>query len=69
MLFGMFVVFPLTLMVWRGVWGIIDEYITAPPDAIFYRAGISKVSLKNSSSEDPPRNAHPCMYLVKNISK
>ena len=34
MLFALFVVAPLTLMVWRGIWGLIDEYITTINDEV-----------------------------------
>ena len=30
MTFSMLILTPLTLMVWRGIWGIIDEYLTMP---------------------------------------
>ena len=34
MLFALFVVAPLTLMVWRGIWGLLDEYITTINDEV-----------------------------------
>ena len=34
LLFAMFVIAPLTLMVWRGIWGLLDEYITTINDEV-----------------------------------
>ena len=69
LVFVFFVVAPLTLMVWRGIWGLLDEYITTINDEVNITSSTYHPSTgcnfknKTHPSDDNLQNVHPGNFL------
>ena len=64
LLFTFLVVAPLTLMVWRGIWGLLDEYITTINDEVNITSSTYHPSTgchfnKTPSFDNNLQNIHP----------
>ena len=67
LLFAMFVIAPLTLMVWRGIWGLLDEYITTINDEVNITSATYHPSTGchfNTSEETNLKNTHPGTQMI-----
>ena len=69
LVFVFFVVAPLTLMVWRGIWGLLDEYITTINDEVNITSSTYHPSTgcnfknKTHPSDDNLQNVHPGKFF------
>ena len=64
LVFVFFIVAPLTLMVWRAIWGLLDEYITTINDEVNITSSTYHPSTgchfnKTPSFDNQLQNIHP----------
>ena len=72
LLFAMFVIAPLTLMVWRGIWGLLDEYITTINDEVNITSATYHPSTGchfNTSEEPNLKNTHPGTHRIRHYTQ